>query len=135
MARSLTTDFDSLQASVHLLDDGKNELIRLSHAGLESVAPPQRIPLGEGFLGNVAVELSAQDMTTVDLEPQTQVCVEVQGMAMLCPLAAGRQFLGLVHVVLPGNLAKDYLYTRVPMTLAHHLALAFYTARLTGSGS
>ncbi|HSR34336.1 MAG TPA: ion transporter [Anaerolineae bacterium] len=135
IARSLTTDFDSLQASVHLLDDGKNELIRLSHAGLETVAPPERIPLGEGFLGRLAVELSAQDMTKVDLEPQTHVCMEVQGMVMLCPLAAGRQFLGLVHVVLPRNLANDYLYTRVPMTLAHNVALAFYAARLTGSGS
>jgi hypothetical protein len=29
-------------------------------------------------------------------------------------------------MVLPNNLANDYLYTRVPMTLAHHVAMAFH---------
>jgi hypothetical protein len=40
--------------------------------------------------------------------------------------------MGLVHIVLPNNLAGDYLYTRVPMTLAHHAAVAFHAAELAG---
>ena len=128
LTRSLTTDFNSLQASVHLLDRDRSELVRLAHAGLDQLAPAERIPLGEGFVGNAAAELTAQDMTQVDLEPQTQLCLEVQGMALICPMAAGQEFLGLVHLVLPNNLASDYLYTRVPMTLAHHVAVAFYAS-------
>jgi voltage-gated potassium channel len=129
LARSLTTDFNCLQASVHLIDDS-GDLIRVAGAGLEAVAPPAQISLGDGFAGRVAAKLSDQDMTLVDLEPQMEVCFEVQGMAMLCPMAAARQFLGLVHIVLPNNLASDYLYTRVPMTLAHHVAVAFYATGL-----
>jgi voltage-gated potassium channel len=133
---SLTDDFRCLQASVHLLDGLGRDLLRLAQAGLDSVSPADRIPLGEGFVGRVAARLKGQDMTQVDLEPEAQVCVEVQGMAMVCPLAAGEQFLGLVHLVLPNNLAGDYLYTRVPMTLAHHLAMAFHAADLaTGGGA
>ena len=128
LAQSLTTTFNSLQASVHLLNDGGEELRRLAHAGLDAIAPPERVRLGEGFLGQVAAGLSGQDMTVIDLEPQMEICMEVQGMAMVCPMAAGRQLLGLVHLVLPNNLANDYLYTRVPMTLAHHVAMAFYAS-------
>jgi hypothetical protein len=132
LTQSLTTDFNSLQASVHLLSDTGEALIRLAHTGLDDLVPPERILLGEGFVGRVAAELNSQDMAKVDLEPQTQICMNVQGMSMLCPMAAGRRFLGLLHVVLPNNLASDYLYTRVPMTLAHQVALAFQTAGLAG---
>jgi hypothetical protein len=100
-------------------------LVCLAHAGLEAVAPAEQIAMGEGFVGEVAAGLVGQDMTRIDLEPATQVCPEVRGVSMLCPLAAGRRFLGFLHLVLPDNLAKDYLYTRVPMTLAHHVAMAF----------
>jgi voltage-gated potassium channel len=131
LAHSLTTEFHSLQASVHLLGDGREELVRITHAGLEIIAPPERIAMGEGFVGEVAAELHGQDMTRIDLEPATQICPEVQGVSMLCPLAAGGRFLGLVHLVLPEGLASDYLYTRVPMTLAHHAAMAFYAAGLS----
>jgi hypothetical protein len=133
LTQSLTTDFHSLQASIHLLSDTGEELVRLAHAGLNDLTPPEQILLGEGFVGNVAAELNSQDMTKVDLEPQMQICMDVQGMAMLCPMAAGRRFLGLLHVVLPSNLASDYLYTRVPMTLAHQAAMAFHAAGLVVS--
>jgi voltage-gated potassium channel len=130
LAQSLTTDFRCLQASVHLLGDSGQVLSRIAQAGMEQIAPPERISLGDGFAGGVAAELQGQDMTAIDLEPQTQLCLEVQGISMICPLAAGFRFLGLVHIVLPSNLASDYLYTRVPMTLAHHGAMAFYAASL-----
>jgi hypothetical protein len=119
-----------LQASVHLLNETGDELVRVAHAGLDSIAPPERIALGEGFVGEVVEDLYREDMTKIDLEPETDVCLPVQGMAMICPMAAGCKFLGLLHVVLPMNLANDYLYTRVPMTLAHHGAMAFYAADL-----
>jgi hypothetical protein len=135
LTQSLTTDFNSLQASVHLLSDTGEALIRLAHTGLDDLVPPERILLGEGFVGRVAAELNSQDMAKVDLEPQTQICMNVQGMSMLCPMAAGRRFLGLLHVVLPNNLASDYLYTRVPMTLAHQVAMAFQTAGLAADGA
>jgi hypothetical protein len=128
LTQSLTTDFNSLQASVHLLSDTGEALVRLAHAGLDDLVPPEWILLGEGFVGRVAAELNSQDMARIDLEPQTQISMDVQGMIMLCPMAAGRRFLGLLHVVLPNNLASDYLYTRVPMTLAHQVAMAFHTA-------
>lgn len=130
LVHSLTTEFHSVQASVHLLDTGKEELVRIANAGLETIAPPEHVPMGEGFVGEVAAGLIGQDMTRIDLEPTTQACPEVRGVSMLCPLAAGRRFLGLLHLVLPESLANDYLYTRVPMTLAHHVAMAFYAEGL-----
>jgi voltage-gated potassium channel len=130
LVHSLTTEFHGVQASVHLLSPSGEELVCLSHAGPETIAPPKRIPMGEGFLGGAAAGLVGQDMARIDLEPATQVCPEVRGVSMLCPLAAGGRFLGLLHLVLPEGLAKDYLYTRVPMTLAHQVAMAFYAAGL-----
>jgi len=53
---------------------------------------------------------------------------------MICPLVAGRKLLGLLHVVLPEDLGRFYLYNRVPMTLAHHAAMAFYAADLGNNG-
>ncbi len=38
--------------------------------------------------------------------------------------------LGVLHAVLPDDLARYYLYNRVPMTLAHHAAMAFLAADL-----
>jgi voltage-gated potassium channel len=130
LVRSLTTDFYGLQASVHLLDCEQTTLMRLAHAGLDKLAPPERITMGEGFVGQSAAALCSQDMTQVDLEPETRICMEMQGMEMICPMAASGRFLGLVHLVLPNNLASDYLYTRVPMTLSHHVAMAFHAAAL-----
>lgn len=128
VVRSLTSEFHSVQASVHLLSGGGEQLRRIAHAGLEAIAPPEQIAMGEGFIGQLAAELAGQDMAQIDLEPASQVCPEVRGVSMLCPLAAGRRFLGFIHLVLPEALANDYLYTRVPMTLAHHAAMALSTA-------
>lgn len=127
---SLTRDFGSLQASIHRLDVGQKGLIRLAQAGLAKQTPPEWVSLGEGFLGATAAGLLGRDMTKVDLEPQTQISMEVQGVILLCPLVAAQQFLGLLHIILPHNLADDYLYTRVPMALAHHVAMAFHAADL-----
>jgi hypothetical protein len=54
-------------------------------------------------------------------------------MAVVCPMVAGDQLLGCLHLVLPSNLANDYLYTRVPMTLAHQAAVAFLARALAKS--
>ena len=125
LVQSLTTDFHSLQASLHVFERATGQLVRLAHAGLDNLAPAQRVALGSSFVGRMAAELLSQDIAEVDLEPQSRVCMKVQGMEMICPMAADRQFLGLLHIVLPSNLASDFLYTRVPMTLAHHAATAF----------
>ncbi len=127
---SLTRDFGSLQASVHRLDADHEGLIRLARAGLVGQTPPEWISLGDGFMGATAAGLLGRDLAAVDLEPQTQISMDVQGVIMLCPLVAAQQFLGLLHIILPHNLADDYLYTRVPMTLAHHVAMAFHAADL-----
>ena len=130
LVHSLTAEFHSVQASVHLMDAGRGELVRIAHAGLETIAPSERIPMGEGFLGEAAAGLVGEDMARIDLEPATQACPAVRGESMVCPLAAGGRFLGLLHLVLPRGLANDYLYTRVPMTLAHHVAMAFHAGGL-----
>jgi hypothetical protein len=66
----------------------------------------------------------------VDLEPETELCTTVKGIALACPLVAGGGIMGALHVILPDELARYYLYNRVPMTLAHHAAIAFYAADL-----
>jgi voltage-gated potassium channel len=132
LAHSLTMEFGSLQASVHRLDAQQGGLVRLAHAGPERLAPPERVPLGDGFVGGAAAAFLARDLTVVDLEPQTQPSTEVQGLVMLCPMVAAQRFLGLLHITLPSTLESDQLYTRVPMTLAHHAAMAFHAADLRG---
>ena len=94
------------------------------------MAPADGQALGEGLAGTVAAGLAGRDMTSVDLEPETEVCLRVRGIRMVCPMAAGQRFLGLLHLVLPDQLANDYLYTRIPMTLAHQAAIALRAADL-----
>lgn len=130
LVERLTTDLSCWQASVHLLSAAESKLVRIAQAGLAALTPPERISLGEGFVGQVALDLHRGDITAIDLEPHSEICLDVQGVRMVCPLAAGRRFLGVVHIVLPKKLADDYIYTRAPMTLAHYVALAFYTAEL-----
>lgn len=131
LARTLVDDFASLQASVHLLAPDRQSLARLAHLGSDEVAPPETVGLGEGLVGRVAAELLAEEaVAEIDLEPHTELAVEVQGMAMACPLVAGQRVLGVLHTVLPDDLARYYLYNRVPMTLAHHAAMAFLAADL-----
>lgn len=96
------------------------------------LAPPERVPLGDRFVGGAAAAFLARDLTVIDLEPQTQPSTEVQGLVMLCPMVAAQRFLGLLHITLPSTLESDQLYTRVPMTLAHHAAMAFHAADLRG---
>jgi voltage-gated potassium channel len=131
LTEAMTRNFEGIQASVHLLTDDNQSLERVAHSGLEQVAPAQQIPLSEGLLGQVVTELLAQkDAAEIDLEPETELCLPVRGITMVCPLVAGRQVLGALQVVLPENLGRYYLYNRAPMTLAHHAAMAFYAASL-----
>ena len=126
---SLTSDFCSVQASVHRLDAEQKGLVRLAHGGPDRLGPPEWVPLGQGFVGETAAWLLEQDLSSLDLEPRTQPSMEVQGTRMVCPMVAAQQLLGLLHIVLPKNLASDYLYTRLPMTLAHHAAMALHAAQ------
>jgi hypothetical protein len=74
--------------------------------------------------------LQEPNLAGFDIEPETEICISVKGIALACPLVASRQVLGALHIVLPDNLARYYIYNRVPMTLAHHAAVALYAAHL-----
>jgi voltage-gated potassium channel len=135
LAETMVREFACMQASVHLLDHDTQELFRLALAGpIEEEAPPARCGLDTDLIGRVAAGLlQVPDMTQIDLEPVTEMCVTVKGTAMACPMVAGQKVMGVLHVILPEDKARYYLYNRVPMTLAHHAALAFHAADLAGS--
>jgi voltage-gated potassium channel len=130
LTQSLTENFYCLQASVHLFEAGPERLRRIAFSGLEKITPPAEIMLDQGFVGHVAAKLHRADLATVDLEPSQELCLPVQGIAMVCPMVAESRLMGCLHLVLPSNLANDYLYTRVPMTLAHQAAVAFLAKTL-----
>jgi hypothetical protein len=131
LTEAMTRSFEGIQASVHLLAGDKQTLERIAYSGLEQVTPAEQIPLQDSLLGQVVAGLLAQqDAAEFDLEPETELCLPVRGITMVCPLVAGREVLGALQVVLPENLGRYYLYNRAPMTLAHHAAMAFYAAGL-----
>jgi voltage-gated potassium channel len=87
LAETMTRDFECMQASVHLLDREGQELVRWAQMGLTEVAPPERSELGAGLIGRVAASLLGQpDLAEVDLEPETELCATVKGVALACPL-------------------------------------------------
>lgn len=139
LAQTMLVDFNCMQASVHLLTaDG--DLERVTQHGLDAAAPPPVSKPGVGFIGRIVGQmLEHPDIANTDLEPETEPRVAVDGLAMVCPLVAGRRVLGVLHVVMPEDLGRFYLYNRVPMTLAHQAAMAFYAADLEngerGAGS
>jgi hypothetical protein len=109
-------------------------LKRLVQRGRDDVAPPADLSLDDGFPGRViAALLTHSNLTQVDLEPETELNFNMQGINMACPLVAGGRVLGLLHIVLPDTLGRVYLYNRAPMTLAHHAAMAFYAADMAAS--
>ncbi len=131
LTEAMTRNFEGIQASVHLLADDEQTLERIAYSGLELVTPAESISLQDELAGRVVAELlTQQDAAEFDLEPETELCLPVRGITMVCPLVAGRQVLGALQVVLPENLGRYYLYNRAPMTLAHHAAMAFYAAEL-----
>jgi hypothetical protein len=131
LVEAMTQSFEGLQASVHLLAEDGQSLQRIAYSGLEQVTPAEHIAVGDGLAGRVVAGLLAQkNAAEMDLEPETEPCVAVRGITMICPLVASRQVIGALHVVLPENLGRYYLYNRAPMTLAHHAAMAFYAAGL-----
>ena len=130
LAEAMIRDFECVQASVHLLSENGEEVVRIVQAGLPQVTPPQHVPVGSGLIGRVVAKLLVfTDFTGVDLEPETEVSIGLEGMTMVCPLVAANQVLGVLHVVLPDTLARFYLYNRVPMTLAHHAAMGLLMRR------
>lgn len=135
LAETMVREFACMQALVHLLDHDTQELFRLALAGpIEEEAPPVRCGLDTDLIGRVAAGLlQVPDITQIDLEPVTEMCVTVKGTAMACPMVAGRKVIGVLHVILPEDMARYYLYNRVPMTLAHHAALAFHAVDLADS--
>jgi len=131
LAKTMVQDFECLQASVHLLDLDKQELLRITHLGLAEVTPPEREDLGANLTGRTVTKLLQEtNLVEVDLEPETELCIDVKGIALACPLVANQQVLGVLHIVLPENLARYYLYNRVPMILSHHAATAIHATGL-----
>lgn len=136
LTETMLRDYRCLQASVHLLNSAGDRLVRLAHAGLDEAAPPAEQALGEGLCGRLVARLLQHDnAAAVDLEPETAPSFAVEGVAMVCPLVAGRRVWGALHVILPDDLGRIYLYNRVPMTLAHQAAMAFYAAELAQQSS
>jgi len=136
LAETMVRDFECMQASVHLLDRDNQELVRLFQSGLADVPPPETQKLGLDLISQAVTGLLRErDLAEIALEPETELCVSVQGIAMACPLVASQRVLGALHIVLPDNLARYYLYNRAPMTLAHHAAVALYAAGLAEQGN
>ena len=133
LTETMVRDFECMQASVHLLDLEKQELLRTTQMGLAEVTPPEREKLGANLTGRTVTKLLQEpSLADIDLEPETEPCVSVKGVALACPLVASLNVLGVLHIVLPENLARYYMYNRVPMTLSHHAAMAIHAAELTG---
>jgi hypothetical protein len=131
LAEALVRDFECMQASVHILDQDKQELLRITQRGLEDVTPPEREKLDANLTGRTVARLLREpNLAGFDIEPEPELCISVKGVAVACPLVASQQVLGALHIVLPSNLARYYMYNRVPMTLAHHTAMALYAAHL-----
>ena len=131
LAKTMIQDFECLQASVHLLDPDKQELLRITRLGLAEVTPPEREKLGTNLTGRtVAKLLQEPKLAEIDIEPETELCIAIKGVALACPLVANLKVLGVLHIVLPENLARYYMYNRVPMTLSHHAATAIYASNL-----
>lgn len=132
LAQAMLDDFQGLQASVHLLDETQTALQRINHAGDGRFCPPPSLPLSADHLATRAVGelLHAPDLAIVDVEPSTEPSFHIAGLCMACPLVAGRQVLGVLHLVLPDDRGRFYLYNRAPQTLAHQAATAFYALRL-----
>ena len=131
LVEMMVQDFDCLQASVHMLDSDKQELFRITQLGLMEATPPERQELDGSLAGRIVTRLLQEpNLLEADLEPETELCVAVKGLALACPLVANLQLLGVLHIVLPENLARYYMYNRVPMTLSHHAAAAIRAADL-----
>lgn len=131
LTRTMLADYRCLQASVHLLTPDGLMLQRVLTRGETAVSPPDMLPVGEGFLGHIAATLLAHpNVADTDLEPETAPRPRVKGVAMVCPMVAGGRVHGLLHIVLPEDLGRFYLYNRAPMTLAHQAANAFYAVHL-----
>lgn len=131
LVETMVQNFDCLQASIHLLDLDKQELLRIAQLGLVEVTPPEREKLGGNLTGRTVTRLLQEpNLAEVDLEPETELCIAVKGIALVCPLVANLQVLGVLHIVLPENLARYYMYNRVPMTLSHHAATAIHAVDL-----
>jgi hypothetical protein len=117
LTETMVRDFECMQASVHLLDLDKQELLRTTQMGLAEVTPPEREKLGANLTGRTVSKLLQEpSLADIDLEPETEPCVSVKGVALACPLVASLNVLGVLHIVLPENLARYYMYNRVPMT-------------------
>jgi hypothetical protein len=135
LAEAMVQDFECMQASVHVLDRDNQELLRMTQRGIEAVTPPEREKLGTTLTGRTVAKLLLEpSLAAFDIEPETEPRVSVKGVALACPLVASQQVLGALHIVLPANLARYYLYNRVPMTLAHHAAVALHAANLAEQG-
>lgn len=133
LAETMVRDFECIQASVHLLDVDNQELLRITQMGLAEVTPPEREKLDVNLTGRTVTKLLQEpSLADIDLEPETELCVEIKGVALACPLVASLHVLGVLHIVMPENLARYYVYNRVPMTLSHHAALAIHAADLAG---
>ena len=134
LAQTLIQDFSAVEVSIYLLEqettDEQPALKLLHHVGQIGQPPATVIKLGEALIGRVTANLLTKpNLAKVDLEPETTFSQVIDSVEMVCPLVAGLRVQGALQLVLPDDTARYYLYNRVPMTLAHHAALAFSALR------
>lgn len=126
LSRAMLDHFQCLQAAVYLWDAEQTQLRSYGSLGDQRASLPPTIALGQGLAGRTTALLLEEDNpASLDIEPVTEPCFEVAGVRMICPMVANRRVVGLLHVVLPEEYGRFYLYNRAPQTLAHHAASAF----------
>ncbi len=123
--------FQCLQASVHILSPTQRTLETVVQVGDERAFLDEEIVVGRGLAGRTAaLLLEEDDPASLDIEPITEPSFDVAGVRMVCPLVGGRELIGLLHVILPEEFGRFYLYNRAPQTLAHHAATAVHALML-----
>lgn len=126
LSAAMLNHFQCLQASVYLLDTNQVQLRRHGRVGDERADLPATIAVGQGLAGRTTALLLEEDNPAhIDIEPVTEPCFAVSGVRMICPMVAAGRVVGALHVVLPEEYGRFYLYNRAPQTLAHHAASAF----------
>lgn len=134
LVEAMLTHFETLHASVHLLDVNTAVVKTIFQKGDERVRYPAQEQLNGDILGQTLSALvELENPAYLDIEPITEPFFELAAVRMLCPMVANNQVIGALQVVMPEEHGRFYLYNRAPQTLAHHAAVAFHLLQLKGA--